>query len=321
MPPGDPWTRVELPAGLELRVTSPLDTGEGADPARPYRLTGAVAGPGVPALREGGSVCVLSLATGLAAEAFLDPEGGFAADVELLTDTDNDLELTVCDSTGEEIAHVSARVRHRTAGGSADQAERSAPLVATPPPAERGRALDPPRPRLEQLVRHCLDLAATVADRTGRNREELFEHVYAQERYAEQAWEKNDQPLYRECFDNLTQYAGYLEQLLEDNLPRPRPPQPSRPPEEWAREELEDFRGSLAEVWRRVRNRGRSDLEGRLAQVARQGQGLAQRVKTDARGVIGDVRRLGAEVEEVARQLDAPPPAPDEDGGLLEGSA
>jgi hypothetical protein len=301
MPTDDPPTRVELPAGLELHVTSPLSTEEGTDPDRPYRLTGAVVGPGAADLRDGGSVCVFSLATGLAAEAFLDSQGSFAADVELLADTDNPLELTVCNAAGEEVARVSIGVRHGSAGRCPGDAVPSA-------------RLDPPRPRLEQLVRHCLDLAATVADRTGRNREELFEHVYAQERYAEQAWEKNDQPLYRECFDNLTKYAGYLEQLLEDTLPRPRP-LPADPPEERAREDLEDFRGSLAEVWKRVRSRGRADLEGRLAQVARQGQGLAQRLKTDPRGVIRDVGRLGEEVEEVAEELDRRTPAPDGDAG------
>src|SRR5205085_10633078 len=46
----------------------------------------------------------------------------------------------------------------------------------------RSQELDPPWPRFNQLVRHCLDLAAEVAGRTGRDRDELFQHVHAQER-------------------------------------------------------------------------------------------------------------------------------------------
>ena len=46
--------------------------------------------------------------------------------------------------------------------------------------AGRGLALDPPWAQFAQRVRHCLDLCATVADRTGRDRHELFEHVHAQ---------------------------------------------------------------------------------------------------------------------------------------------
>ena len=66
--------------------------------------------------------------------------------------------------------------------------------------SSKGQMLDPPWPRFAQLVRHCLELAAEV----GRRRpaaiaQELFEHVHAQERYAEQAYEEHNQALYREC--------------------------------------------------------------------------------------------------------------------------
>jgi hypothetical protein len=111
----------------------------------------------------------------------------------------------------------------------------------------QGQALDPPWPRFAQLVRHCLDVAADVADKTGRDRDELFAHVHAQERYAEQAFEEHNQALYRECRENLEKYAGYLTQLLRDALPRP-PVRPSRPPEEEARDEVERFRNFLAAV-------------------------------------------------------------------------
>src|SRR5262249_17991375 len=47
--------------------------------------------------------------------------------------------------------------------------------------AHRGLVLDPPWTRFAQLVRQCLDVAAEVAAKTGRDREELFEHIQAQE--------------------------------------------------------------------------------------------------------------------------------------------
>src|SRR5262249_5899166 len=87
--------------------------------------------------------------------------------------------------------------------------------------ASQGQQLEPPWPKFAQLVRYCLDLAPRVAEATGRDRQELFEHVHAQERYAEQAFEEHNQALYRECGANLRKYSDYLEGLLREDLPRP----------------------------------------------------------------------------------------------------
>jgi hypothetical protein len=186
--------------------------------------------------------------------------------------------------------------------------------------ARRGQALEPPWSRFTQVLRQCLDLAARVADATGRGREELFEHIYAQERYAEQAYEEQNLALYRECFENLGKYAGYLDQILNDALPRPGRG-PSLNAEEEARQALEQFRGYLAEVWKKVRAAGRTELEKRLTRVAEQGRGLSQRVKTDAPGAVRESRRLQAEIHKVEEQLEGRrPPTTDEDAGLLEGT-
>jgi hypothetical protein len=182
--------------------------------------------------------------------------------------------------------------------------------------ASRGQVLDPPWPRFAQLVRHCLDLAAEMARSTGHDREELFEHVHAQERYAELAYEEANQALYRECFDNLEKYAGYLEQLLHDSRPRP----PARPPEEEARDQVERFRAFLSAVWKQVRSRGRPDLEARLTEIAGGARGLSQRLKAEPLAVLRDTHRLGVEVQKVQDQLERPAGAGD-DVGLLEGSA
>jgi molecular chaperone DnaK len=185
----------------------------------------------------------------------------------------------------------------------------------------RGLVLDPPWPRFAQLVRHCLDLAAGVADGTGRDRAELFEHVHAQERYAEQAYEEHNQALYRECRENLEKYAGYLNQLLRDALPRP-PARPARVPEEEARAEVEQFRSFLSSVWKKAKAAGRADLDARLTEIAGQARGLTQRVKAEPHAAFRDAHRLGTEVEKIANQLDeGRRQIFGDDAGLLEGSA
>src|SRR5262249_23073411 len=126
----------------------------------------------------------------------------------------------------------------------------------------RGQALDPPWTRFTGLVRQCLDLAADVARASGRDAQELFEHVHAQERYAEQAYQEGNQALYRECGDTLEKSAGSRTQLLR--APLPRPPRRQLSPEEEARAEVERFRGYLAAVWKQARAKGRQDLEARL---------------------------------------------------------
>ncbi len=184
----------------------------------------------------------------------------------------------------------------------------------------KSQVLDPPWPRFGQLVRHCLDLAAEVANRTGRDRDELFQHVHAQERYAEQAYEEHNQTLYRECWDNLEKYAGYLAQLLRDTLPRPAAP--PRSPEEEARDEVERFRGFLSTVWKQVRSHKRHDLEPRLAELARQAAGFTQRLKSEPVMVLRDARKLIVEVEKIQDLLEKPArEAPGDASGLLEGSS
>jgi molecular chaperone DnaK len=486
-------TRYEF-SGVELHWTSPVNTRDLA-----YQATGVVRMESADGALDGGSVRIRSLATGLTEEAFLDERGTFAQELELLPETDNALELAVCDGAGQEMARVTVIVRHQTearqlgqavlptqlitkplqievlsrggqrvkqvvapigatlpgvfqctcrthdqagrivvpifeenrivkqmviealdpnlpigspvevefaidvkhnidvrvrvrvparSAGEGDFYERceTASIEAPPPPrrptradidavqkqidellpqfsgsfrtrlraramqlrqdlfealryddepkaiqrmaelrellqqleTSRGQMLDPPWPRFAQLVEHCLSLAAEVADKTGRDRVELCEHIRAQERYAEQAYEEHNQTLYRECNDNLEKYGGYLMQLLRDTLPRP--PRPSRSPEEEARAEIERFRAYLSAVWKQVRENQRADLETRLTEIAAQARGLSQRVKSEPLAVLRDTNRLGTEVEKVADLLqNKRRSAPGDDAGLLEG--
>jgi hypothetical protein len=290
--PADAGTHYFFP-GVELHVTSPLSTDDLV-----YRATGFVRlEPGNAAL-NGSFVRIRSLVSGLAEEAFLDEHGAFAQDVEIQPKTNNALEFAVCDGSGREMARVVAVVRPSRAGSASDGSPPSLTL-----PAREGRRaiLDPPWPRFARLVERCLNLATEVAGKTGRNSDELCEHIRVQERYAEQAYEERDQTLYHECNDNLEKYGGYLMQLLGDTLPRP--PRPSIPPEEEARSEIERFRTCLSAVWKQVREKQRSDLEARLSEIAAQARGLSQRVKSKPLSVLRETSRLGTEVEQIADLL------------------
>jgi hypothetical protein len=290
--PADAGTRYYFP-GVELLLTSPLSTDDLVYPA-----SGFVRLESGNAALDGSFVRIRSLVTGLAEEAFLNEHGAFAQDVELQPKTDNALEFAVCDGSGQELARVVAVVQPSRGGSVSGGGD---PSLTLPARVNRRAILDPPWPRFARLVERCLNLAAEVAGKTGRNPDELCEHIRVQQRYAEQACEERDQALYHECNDNLEKYGGYLMQLLGDTLPRP--PRPSRPPEEEARSEIERFRAYLSAVWKQVREKQRSDLEARLSDIAAQARGLSQRAKSEPLSVLREMNRLGTEVEKVADLL------------------
>ncbi len=294
--------------GLELHLTSPLRWSDSLYPAAGFvRLESGNA------IVDGSFVRIRSLVTGLAEEAFLGESGAFTQDVEIQPETDTPLEFTVCEGSGREMARAIAIVQppSRDRKGAGEQPSTQ------PRRSSRSAILDPPWPRFARLVQRCLDLAAEVADKTGRNPDELSEHIRVQERYAEQAYEERDQTLYQECNHNLEKYGGYLMQLLGDTLPRP--PRPSRPPEEEARIEIDRFRTYLSSVWKQVREKQRSDLEPRLREIAAQARGLSQRAKIDPLSVLRETNRLGTEVGKVADLLcNNRRQPPDDNLGLLE---
>ncbi len=264
------------------------------------------------------SVRIRSLLTGLVEEAFIDTDGAFAHPVELEPELDNTLEWSVWDADGRECLRFINVVQHRSHGPFAQMEAQPAEMDVRSQGVEA--ILDPPWPRFAQLVRQCLDLVAEVADRTGRDREELFEHVHAQDRYAEQAFAGHNQALYRECLDNLTKYADYLTRLIQESYPRPLA-LPFPPPEEEARAEVERFRQLLSSVWKQVREAGRSDLEPRLAELARAAAGLGTRLKSEPVAALRDARRLCVEIEKIRECMEQRrgETGPD-DHGLLEGS-
>ena len=283
---------------MELQVTSPAVV---QDPA--YSLTGVVRTDAGASWLEGSSVCIRSLTTGLADEVFLDEGGAFAQELELQPEIDNPFEMTVRDDEGCEAARLVVTIRCQSAGRPPDPDASPKSL-----PASRGQALDPPWPRFVQLARRCLDLAVEAAKATGRAREELFEHVHAQERYAEQAFAEQNPALYQECRENLEKYAGYLDQLVRDAQPRPVALPLS--PEEEAKNTVTRFRNHLAAVWKQVRAKQRIELEPILTEIAGQARGFTQRMKSEPLAVVGDARRLGAEVQRIEERLTEGAPTP-----------
>jgi hypothetical protein len=190
--------------------------------------------------------------------------------------------------------------------------------------AERGQLLEPPWTRFAQFVQYCRTLAAEVARATGRSRDELLDYIRAQERYAERAYQDKNQALYRECWQNLDRYANSLQDLRRAAAPDPLDPAPSdaeRAAED-AKGAVEHLRNYLAAVWKEVRARGRKDLDERLARVAKQSQGLAQRVREDPYAALRETRRCGAEVAKVEVALKEGRSLKDDEEtttGLLEG--
>ena len=265
-----------------------------------YRLAGMVVAPAGESV-DGASVRVRSLETGWTEEVFLDARGEFHHALDLPPDSAHDYELSACDGKGRVVWCSAIRIRdHRE-----EQIDGKVEFPASEPGAnpEYASILDPPWTVCVQRIRHCLHLAATVAQATGRKREELLQYVHAQERYAEQAHREHDRALYRECLENLDKYATYLEELRLAAEPRPLQTPPPVVEEEDARRRIDCVRTDLADVWKEVRTNRRDDLEPKLKQVAARAQGIGLRCKADPGGALQEAERLRAEIESVKEQL------------------
>lgn len=276
-------------------------TGNIGEAPNSFVLRGKVRQENGQALPQGFSIRLRSLTADVAEEVFLQPDGSFQLQWGL-PEQKTTLELTVCDDFGREVARVFL-------SGS-----EGADLAA----AVDGLEGDPVWPVFQRLARRCLDLSVEVARKTGRERDDLFAHVHAQEKYAERACASRDQASFLECRENLERYEGYLQQLLADSDQR-APLGPRKPPrfgpereangsrprekEDSARQRLDDFRGALAEIWKRARESRRADLEHRLKELAGQAAGLSQRVKVDPVGAEEELDRLKRLLSEIAGEL------------------
>jgi hypothetical protein len=184
------------------------------------------------------------------------------------------------------------------------------------------QVLYPPRQRLTQLVKRCLYEAANVADRTGRDREQLFAPIYGQEQVAEQAHAEKNAALYRECFDHLRALAADLVRLQEDLTPLSRRDANRAPTVHDVQEALGDLQAYAQAVAPAAQLKCRQDLVERLQQLAGPQAALADRGRRDVQGALREVRRLLAEVGGMEQELSSGlSPATVSPEGMLEGSA
>jgi hypothetical protein len=247
---------------------------------------------------------VRSLDNGWTEEVFLNARGEFQLPLDLMPNADQNYELSALDAKGRVVWRSTICIRHR----SEHEIDAS-----TPDPRENleyASGLEPPWPVCAQRIRNCLHLAATVAQETGRKREELLQYVHAQERYAEQARKDRNPILYRECLDNLDKYAVYLEEMRRAAEPQPLQMPPPVIEERDPRPTVDEVRTELSTVWKEARARCRGDLEPKLKQVAMQAQGLGQRCKADPERAFQEAKQLRAEIESIRRQLGEPEPPP-----------
>ena len=135
-------------AGLdvELHWTSPVNVR-----TTHYVLTGVLRGPGAAEVRHGGSLRVRCFATGLTEEVFVGRDGTFSLGLELQAETDNALEVTVCDNLGRELTRIPACVRHRAQSGNGSPGLGVLPtqLITKPLSIE---VLDRKRQRIKQIL-------------------------------------------------------------------------------------------------------------------------------------------------------------------------
>ena len=128
---------------LEVHVTSPVNVQDSA-----YTLIGCVRGPGAAEVRHGGSIRVQTNDSS-AGDVFLQPDGGFAQDVQLRSESSNVLGLTLCDNVDQELVNFSVCVRHSAAGRPLGQGVLPTQLITKPLQIE---VLNRARQRVKQVV-------------------------------------------------------------------------------------------------------------------------------------------------------------------------
>jgi hypothetical protein len=181
----------------------------------------------------------------------------------------------------------------------------------------------PPLQRLTQLVKRCLFDAADLADRTGRDREQLFQQVYAQEQAAEQAHAEHDVRRFREAFDNLLALAADLERLQTERAPASRRDARGAPSAHDVLDAIQDLQSYLAVAVQTAEQQGRSDLVKKLQELDGRRSAWAERGQREPALVWRDVRKALADVARMEQSLTAGrsrSPAQANLEGMLEGS-
>jgi molecular chaperone DnaK len=129
---------------LELRITSPVNVRE-----TQYTLVGGVRGAGAAEVRHGGIVRIHALASRAMTEAFLEHDGGFTQTLALQPETDNILELTLCDNGGRELLRLPLTVRHSAVARPLGAAVLATQILTKPLAIE---VLNRQRQRVKQII-------------------------------------------------------------------------------------------------------------------------------------------------------------------------
>lgn len=128
---------------LDLHVTSPVHVSDTA-----YTLVGRVRGPGAAEVRHGGSVRV-HRPRAPEVEAFFEPDGSFAGELELAPEAITALELAIHDNVGHELTRFPLLVRHSARGRPLGPGVLPTQLITKPLQIE---VLDRARRRVKQVI-------------------------------------------------------------------------------------------------------------------------------------------------------------------------
>jgi hypothetical protein len=174
--------------------------------------------------------------------------------------------------------------------------------------------------RLRLMVKRCLFEAADLADRSGRDREQLFQQIYAQEQTAEQAHAEKNAGLYREAYDNLRVLADDLERLKADMTPLARRG-PDRAAQHDVADALLDLQAYLSAVLPAATLKARADFVQQLQEIEHLQSSWAERGKREPAVALREVRKALATVAQMEQALTAGQSrTPAKLEGMLEGS-
>jgi hypothetical protein len=161
----------------------------------------------------------------------------------------------------------------------------------------------PPFQRLTQMVKRCLFEAADLADRTGRDREQLFAPIYVQEQVAEKAHAEKDVRRYREALDNLNALAADLERAQADVTPPSQRGSGRVPTGHDVTDAVKDLQAYLSAVVSAAELKNRADFVKQLQELQGQCDAWADRGKREPAQALRDLRKALAAAAQMEQLL------------------
>jgi hypothetical protein len=161
----------------------------------------------------------------------------------------------------------------------------------------------PPWQRVAQLIKRCLFEAAALADRTGRDREQLFAQIYAHEQKAEQAHAEMNAELYRASFENLSGLATELERSRVDSTPPSQRSGNRGATVHDVADAVKDLHSYIAVVLPVAELRGRTEAATKLHELSSRTGAWTERGKREASAALREVLAALAEVALIEQAL------------------